>query len=252
MAEGNLAFLQNHLWVPPTPETRGTLYHRWRDGEHDRVQLLDAYAHLLAGTVELYEATLDPNHLTFAVQLAEALIERFYDAAGGGFWQSGADTPHLLMRVKEDYDGAEPSGNAVASLALLRLSTLCARPDWREAAEKTLRLFAQKLHQTPQVVPFLLCALDFALQEPKRVVVVGDWLCGSTRALLSHAHAVFEPHRVILGNHGPVDPFARTLPGDEERSLAYLCTGNACQPPTREGSGVREFLRQAPPPESPY
>jgi uncharacterized protein YyaL (SSP411 family) len=49
-----------------------------------------------------------------------------------------------------------------------------------------------------------------------------------------------------------VDPFARTLPGDEERSLAYLCTGNACQPPTREGSVVREFLRQAPPPESPY
>ena len=252
IAERNLAFLQEHLWVPPTPETRGTLYHRWRDGEHDQVQLLDAYAHLLAGTVDLYEATLNPNHLTFAVQLSEALMEHFYDAAGGGFWQSGADTSHLLMRVKEDYDGAEPSGNAVASMALLRLASLCARPDWREAAEKTLRLFAQKLHQTPQVVPFLLCALDFALQEPKRVVLVGDWLCGSTRALLSHAHAVFEPHRVILGNHGPVDPFARTLPGDEERSLAYLCTGNACQPPTREGSVVREFLRQTPPPESPY
>ena len=252
MAERNLAFLQEHLWVPPTPETRGTLYHRWRDGEHDQVQLLDAYAHLLAGTVDLYEATLNPNHLTFAVQLSEALMEHFYDPAGGGFWQSGADTSHLLMRVKEDYDGAEPSGNAVASMALLRLASLCARPDWREAAEKTLRLFAQKLHQTPQVVPFLLCALDFALQEPKRVVLVGDWLCGSTRALLSHAHAVFEPHRVILGNHGPVDPFARTLPGDEERSLAYLCTGNACQPPTREGSVVREFLRQTPPPESPY
>ena len=252
MAERNLAFLQEHLWVPPTPETRGTLYHRWRDGEHDQVQLLDAYAHLLAGTVDLYEATLNPNHLTFAVQLSEALMEHFYDPAGGGFWQSGADTSHLLMRVKEDYDGAEPSGNAVASMALLRLASLCARPDWREAAEKTLRLFAQKLHQTPQVVPFLLCALDFALQEPKQVVLVGDWLCGSTRALLSHAHAVFEPHRVILGNHGPVDPFARTLPGDEERSLAYLCTGNACQPPTREGSVVREFLRQTPPPESPY
>jgi uncharacterized protein YyaL (SSP411 family) len=84
------------------------------------------------------------------------------------------------------------------------------------------------------------------------VVIVGDWLCGSTRALLNHAHAVFEPHRVILGNHGPVDPFARTLPGDEERSLAYLCTGQACQPPTREGSVVREFLRNTPPPESPY
>ena len=252
MAERNLAFLKEHLWVPPTEGTPGTLHHRWREGERDSVQLLDAYAHLLAGTIELYEATLDPAHLEFAVPLAEAMLARFFDPSGGGFWQSGADPPHLLMRVKEDYDGAEPSGNAVASLALLRLSAICARPDWREAAEKTLRLFAQKLHQTPQFVPFLLCALDFALQEPKRVVIVGDWLCGSTRALLHHAHGVLEPHRVILGNHGPVATFARTLPGDDERSLAYLCTGQACQPPTREGSVVREFLRNAPPPESPY
>ncbi|MFM8879762.1 MAG: thioredoxin domain-containing protein, partial [Verrucomicrobiota bacterium] len=224
LAERNLAFLKEHLWVPPTDGSPGILFHRWREGERDSVQLLDAYAHLLTGTLELYEATLDPAHLAFAVQLAEAMLARFFDPSGGGFWQSGADTPHLLMRVKEDYDGAEPSGNAVACLALLRLSAICSRPDWREAAEKTLRLFAQKLHQTPQFVPFLLCALDFALQDPKRVVVVGDWLCGSTRALLLHAHAVFEPHRVILGNHGPVDPFARTLPGDEERSMAYLCT----------------------------
>ncbi|MFM7555570.1 MAG: thioredoxin domain-containing protein [Verrucomicrobiota bacterium] len=258
LAERNLAFLREQLWEPAVPASEGhprqpgTLHHRWRDGERDSVQLLDAYAHLLAGTLELYEATLDPSHLAFAVELAEAMLERFLDPVGGGFWQSGAETPHLLVRLKEDYDGAEPSGNAVAALALLRLSSICARPDWREAAEKTLRLFAQKLHQTPQVVPFLLCALDFALQEPKRVVIVGDWLCGSTRALLGHAHAVFEPHRVILGNHGPVDPFARGLPGDEERSLAHLCSGEACQPPTRDGAVVAGFLRQSPPPESPW
>jgi uncharacterized protein YyaL (SSP411 family) len=75
---------------------------------------------------------------------------------------------------------------------------------------------------------------------------------GSAHALLHHAHGAFEPHRVILGNHGPVDPFAQTLPGDEERSLAYPCTGSACQPPTREGSAVAAFLREAPAPESPY
>jgi len=246
-AERNLAFLREALWVPPSDGIPGTLYHRWRDAERDTVQLLDAYANLLAGVVDLYEATLVPAHLTFAVELAEAMVERFYDAAAGGFWQSGSDTPHLLVRVKEDYDGAEPSGNSVACLALLRLAAICDRKDWREAAEKTLRLFAQKLHQLPQAVPHLLMALDFALQEPKRVVVVGDWLCGSTRALLDHAHRVFEPNRVILGNHGPVEAFARTLPVNEEHSLAFLCTGTECLPPTRNRTDVQEFLRATQP-----
>jgi uncharacterized protein YyaL (SSP411 family) len=255
VAERNLGFLKEKLWVPATASQKlgeavplssastGTLYNRWRDGERDSVQLLDAYANLLAGVVDLYEATLNPDHLDFAVELAEALMARFYDPQAGGFWQSGADTPHLLLRVKEDYDGAEPSGNSVAALALLRLAAICDRKEWREASEKTLRLFAQKLHQLPQAVPYLLSALDFAQQEPKRVVIVGDWLCGSTRSLLNHAHRVFEPNRVVLGNHGPVEAFAKTLPGNEEYSLAYLCSGTACQPPTRDKNAVQEFLR---------
>jgi uncharacterized protein len=246
-ARRNLSFIREKLWDPAVSDPKaprpGTLHHRWRDGERDDVQLLDAYANLLSGVVDLYEATLDPEVLQFAVDLADAMMARFYDSEAGAFWQSGADTRHLLVRVKEDYDGAEPSGNSVACLALLRLSAICARPEWREAAEKTLRLFAQKIHQVPQAVPHLLLALDFAQQEPKRVVIVGDPLCGSTRSLIHHASRVFEPHRVILGNHGPVEPFARTLPVNDEFSLAFCCTGTACQPPTRERSQVQEFLR---------
>ncbi len=245
MALRNLAFLKRALWEEPSEGRPGTLFHRWREGERDRVQLLDAYAHVLTGMIELFEATLDPEMLRFAVDLAEGLMARFHDAVAGGFWQSSSDTPHLLVRWKEDYDGAEPSGNSVACLALLRLAAICGRPEWREAAERTLRLFAQKLHQHPQGVPHLLSALDFSLQEPKRVVIVGDPLCGSTRALLGHVHAVHEPNRVVLGNRGPVDPFARTLPENEEFSLAYPCTGHACQPPTRDGTVVRDFLRSA-------
>jgi uncharacterized protein YyaL (SSP411 family) len=243
MALRNLAFLRQSMWEAPADGRPGTLFHRWRDGECDRVQLLDAYAHVLTGTVELYEATLDPDVLGFSVELADGLMARFHDPVAGGFWQSASETPHLLVRWKEDYDGAEPSGNSVTCLALLRLAAICGRTEWREAAEKTLRLFAQKLHQHPQGVPHLLSALDFSLQEPKRVVIVGDPLCGSTRALLDHVHAVHEPNRVVLGNRGPVDPFAWKLPENDEFSLAYPCTGTACQPPTREGAVVREFLR---------
>ena len=238
MAEQNLAFLQHHLWDPASQ----SLFSRWCEGERDQVQLLDAYANLLQGVIDLYEATVDPRHLEFAVSLAEAMVARFYDAESGGFWQTLADAPHLLLRHKEDYDGAEPSGNSVATLALLRLAAICGRPDWREAAEKSIRLMAQRLHQFPQSVPHLLLALDFAIQEPRRVVLAGDFSCGSTHALLVAAHGVFQPHRVILGNSGPVDPFARGLPVHEEFTQAFCCSGTACQAPTRDREQVHHFL----------
>ena len=164
----------------------------------------------------------------------------------GGFWQTPASTHHLLVRSKEDHDGAEPGGNSVAALALLRISAICARKDWHEAATKTLRLFAQKLHQMPHAVPHLLLALDFAQQEPKRVALVGDWTCGSTETLLRTANSVFEPHRVVLGNHGPVDPFVRGLPVNEEFTQAFCCTGSACQPPTRDRKKLKAFLEVVP------
>ena len=63
-------------------------FHRWRDGERDSVQLLEAYAFLLAGVIDLYEATLEPEHLDFAMELADAMIAKFYDPENGGFWQA--------------------------------------------------------------------------------------------------------------------------------------------------------------------
>jgi uncharacterized protein YyaL (SSP411 family) len=144
------------------------LFHRWRDGEHDTVQLLEAYAFQLDGVIYLYEATLEPRHLDFAIALAEAMLAKFYDAENGGFWQSAADSTDLILRVKDDYDGAEPSGNSVATLALLKLAAITGRADFRAAADATLQLFATRMEKFPQAVPYMLLALDFALGEPRR------------------------------------------------------------------------------------
>ncbi|HTI98050.1 MAG TPA: thioredoxin domain-containing protein, partial [Dongiaceae bacterium] len=157
-AERNLTFIQNHLWVPETK----TLFHRWREGEHDTVQLLEAYAFLLDGVVQLYETTLVPAHLDFAVALAEALLARFYDPENGAFWQGPSGSEDLILRLKDDYDGAEPSGNSVATLALLKLAGITGRADFRTAAEATLRFFAPRLRDFPQTLPYLLQAVDFS------------------------------------------------------------------------------------------
>jgi uncharacterized protein len=238
-AEKNIAFLQDKLWDPQTK----TLYHRWRDGEHDQVQLLEAYAFLLAGVIDLYQATLAPKHLEFAIALAEAMMAKFYDPGDGGFWQSASGAGDLILRVKEDYDGAEPSGNSVAVLALLKLGAITERKDFREAAEKSLRLFSSRLQQMPQAVPYLLLALDFSLEEPKRLVIAGEINSPAGKSLLHAAHAVYQPNKVVLGTTGPVEPFAKTLPVKEGRPTVYLCTGTSCLPPTHEAEKVKQLLR---------
>ena len=237
-AEKNLAFIKKKLW----DKKSSTLYHRWRDGERDNVQLLEGYAFLLSGVVELYEATLGPGHLNFAIELAEAMIVKFYEAENGGFWQSTADTKDLILRVKDDYDGAEPSGNSVATLALLKLAAITGRDDFKKPAEATLRLFAHRLQNYPQAMPFMLHALDFWLDEPRRVVIAGDANSAEARNLLHAAHSVYQPNKIILGNTGAVEEFVRSLPA-KGKATVYLCTGKACQPPTSEAAKVRELLQ---------
>jgi uncharacterized protein YyaL (SSP411 family) len=237
VAERNLSFLRSKLWDASTR----TLYHRWRDGERDTVQLLDAYAFLLSGVIDLYEATLEPGHLEFAIDLADAMLERFYDAGQGGFWQSAAAATDLILRIKDDYDGAEPAGNSVATLALLKLSAIAGRADYKTAAERGLAAASTKLQQAPQAVPYLLQALDYWLEAPHRVVVVGATRQPGFDALLQAAHSVYQPNKAVLGNQGLVEEFARTLPASA--ATIYLCTGQTCQPPTTDSSEVRKGLR---------
>jgi hypothetical protein len=265
-AEKNLEFIRGKLWAQGSesrlqaaePAKAGTqnmvdtLYHRWRDGEHDKVDLLNGYALYLSGVIELYEATLEPRHLDFAIALADAMIAKFYDAENGGFWQSAGGAADLILRVKDDYDGAEPSGNSVATLALLKLGAVTGRKDFTEAAEKTLLLFARRLKRFPQAIPFMLRALDFWLQEPKRVVIAGDppsLRFGAAspgaayfRELLRAAHSVYQPNKIVLGNTGAVEAFARGLPSKHEAAV-YVCSGSSCQPPTGEPEKVRELVQ---------
>ena len=239
-AEKNLAFLKARLWDADTL----TLYHRWREGERDNVQLLSGYAFVLAGVLSLYQATLEPSHLDFALALAQGLLARLFDPGDGGFWQSPSDAAGLIVRVKEDYDGAEPGGNSVTTLALLELGKITGRAEFTTAAQKTLGLFAEHLEQVPQAVPSLLAALDFSLDEPARFVLAdpsADPRNPQRRALLRATHSVYQPNKVVLGNAGAVESFARTLP-HVQGAVVYPCTGSACQQPTSDPARIKQML----------
>ncbi|MFN7141565.1 MAG: hypothetical protein ACK4UN_19730, partial [Limisphaerales bacterium] len=141
------------------------------------------------------------------------------------------------------YDGAEPSGNSVAMLALLKLAAICDRRDFKEAAEKSLRLFAERMYKLPQAVPQMLIALDYWLEEPRRAAIVGGPDQEDTRKLLRAVHSVYQPNKVVLGTTGPVEAFAKQLPSSDA-PVIFLCTGTACQPPTRDVAEIKRLLQQ--------
>jgi uncharacterized protein YyaL (SSP411 family) len=236
-ARMNAAFLRSKLWDAP----KRTLYHRWREGERDKVELLEGYAFLLSGVLDLYEATLEAGHLEWAIDLAETMLARFYDAEAGGFWQSSPAATDLILRLKEAYDGAEPSGNSVAILSLLRLGKISGREAFTQAAEQSLRCFSARLQQVPQALPYMFQALDFWIEEPVRVVVAGNPAQPETRALLQAIHSVYRPDKVVLSNTGPVEAFARTLPVMNDPQV-YLCSGASCQPPTGDPKEIQRLL----------
>lgn len=236
-AARNLSFIQTRLWDKRTC----TLHNRWRDGERDAVQLLDAYAFVLGGVVDLYEAALNESHLEFALALAESMIERFCDEQHGSFWLTVANAPDLIMRLKDDYDGAEPAGGSVAVLALLKLAVITGRTRFRLAAERSLQADASRLWQMPQALPFRMQAVHLAVEEPCRIILAGDLDTAAASALLQAAHRVCLPNRIVLGNRGLVDGFAQTLPVAGP-ATAYVCKGTACQAPTSDPAVLTKMM----------
>ena len=143
--------------------------------------------------------SFDLRYLKLAVALTKKQCELFEDRAGGGFYSTAADDPDLVLRIKEDYDGAEPSGNSIAVLNLLRLARMTGSADFRESAERALAgLRLARRGRRPPALPQMLAACEFALSPPREVVVVGAKSSPDTLEMLKVLHTRFLPDHVLL------------------------------------------------------
>ena len=144
-----------------------------RGGESKLNAYLDDYAFFMGGLIDLYEATFDLQWLREAKTLAKTLIEQFWDDRTGGFFFTGKDHEQLITRSKSCFDTAIPSGNAVATMSLLRLGALTGDTFFSQKALDTLRTFRTAIERIPAGCGQMLCALDFYLESPKKVAIVG-------------------------------------------------------------------------------
>jgi uncharacterized protein YyaL (SSP411 family) len=208
------------------------------------------YAYLIQGLLDLYEADFDPQHLQWALDLQVRMNQLFADDEHGGYFSVVKDAPHILLRMKEDYDGAEPSPNSIAALNLLRLAELTDSREFRERAVKTLHAFSDQLSRTPTALPQMLVALDASLSKPRQIVIAGPAKAEGTRALLRETHARFMPNRLLLLADGGASQkwlgerleFITTMTPVGGRPAAYVCENFVCQLPVTEPAKLREQL----------
>jgi hypothetical protein len=246
-------FLQRELYDGQT----GMLYRSHRGGRSDIPGFAEDYAYLIQGLLDLYEASFDHRWLQWAERLQAKMDDLFWDAAAGGYFNSRADDPAIIARMKEDYDGAEPAPGSVAAMNLLRLETMIVggnshshESGHRRRALQTIEALRGQWERSPQALPQLLCALELARQPPRTVVLAGDPQADDFRALAAVLHERLGPRRALLAADGGEGQrwLARRAPYLAEmkplggRATAYVCENFTCRPPVTEPAVLRRML----------
>ena len=233
----------------------GRLQRRYRDGEAAFEASAEDYAFFIQGLLDLYEASFEIHWLQSAMSLQEKQLELFWDPKDGGFYSGTGQDPSILLRMKEDYDGAEPSANSVSVLNLLRLAQITDKDEWRQKAEKGIAVFSSRLKAFPQAMPQMLAALDYYLSKPKQIILAGTAGGDDTKAMLKVVHGRFLPNKILLladGAGGQKElsrllPVISTMTPLKGKATAYVCENYTCQLPTSDPAVVAELLWGATP-----
>jgi len=228
----------------------GTLFRTWRDGRGDTKAFAEDFAFLIQALLDLYEASFEIRWLQWAESLQTQMDAHFWDAHSGGYFNSAAVDQSLVLRLKEDYDGAEPGPSSVAALNLLRLGAMLQRDDWRARGRQTVDAFRAQWSRAPQALPQMLCAIELALEPPRHVVIAGSPADVDFQKLVDVLHERLGPRRVFLAADGSEGqawlaqraPWIQSMHPIDGRPTAYVCEEYACRAPVNQVDGLRQLL----------
>ncbi len=229
----------------------GRILRRFRKGEAAFPGYLEDYAFFIWGLLELYEATFEVLWLEHAVRLNQAMIHIFWDTEGGGLYFTGKGNESLIMRTKDAYDGAIPSGNSVAAMNLMRLFRMTNDPDLKNRAETLIKSIAAQINQYPAGYTQSLSAIDFMTGPCKEIVISGDAENAVTQEMLKIINSGFRPYQVVLfqksGDEGSrlisLIPFLANMRGINDEPTVFVCENYACQSPILDPDELREHLK---------
>lgn len=239
-------FVSEHLIIDDR------LYRSYMDGQARHRAYLDDYAFFIAALLDLYETTHDMRWLKKAMDLDGVLAQYFEDKENGGFFMTSSDHEDMIAREKPNHDGAEPSGNSVALLNLLRLGEFTLEDRFRERAAKALRTFLGNSETPPAALSEMLLALDFSLDRPKEIVIVTpEGKEDAAEPFLQILRSRFFPNRVLIvtPEGDRLAALSEIIPGVKNKTAiggkatAYVCEAGNCKLPTTDPMVFSEQLR---------
>ncbi|MEP7077417.1 MAG: thioredoxin domain-containing protein [Chthoniobacterales bacterium] len=245
-AERAASFVRDQLF----DSARGVLVRNYREGRSAIDGFADDYAFVIQGLLDLYEASFDVAWLKFATELQTTQDRLFLDPEQGGYFAGTEKDASILLRMKEDNDGAEPAASSVAALNLLRLAQLRNDRVLEGEGRRTVAAFARQIAHFPSALPQMLVALDYSLATPKQIVIAGAHGASDTRALLREVHRNFLPRKIVMLADGgeaqhylgdKIEALAAMTPLQGE-ATAYVCENFTCRAPVTDVSALREIL----------
>ncbi|KAF8401524.1 hypothetical protein HHK36_012464 [Tetracentron sinense] len=266
VAEKAASFIRRQLY----DELTHRLQHSFRKGPSKAPGFLDDYAFLISGLLDIYEFGGGTNWLSWAIELQDTQArntsqdELFLDRTGGGYFNTPGEDPSVLLRVKEDHDGAEPSGNSVSVINLVRLASMVAgsRSDcYRRNAEHLLAVFEKRLNDMAMAVPLMCCAADMlSVPSRKQVVLVSRKPSVELENMIAAAHASYDPNKTVIhidpsnkeemefweGNNQNIANMAKNSPASD-KVVALVCQNFTCSSPVTDPMSLKALLHQTPP-----
>lgn len=254
-AVGAAKFVRRYLY----DDSEKTLLRSCYKGEKDEIAqpakpingFLDDYAFLIRGLLDLYEASFDPTWIEWAENLQETQDRLFWDEGSAGYFTSPAGDSSILIRMKEDQDGAEPSGNSVSVLNLLRLSSFLDNPNYKEKAGKILGVFSPRLNKMPIVLPEMVCGLIFYNDGPVQIFITGKKEEPETASLLNVVNKKLIPNKILALADGNEDSILykkcdviRSIKAVNGVASAYVCRNRTCSLPVSSREELAELLDQ--------
>jgi len=241
------AFIRERMWNAHT----GVLLRRYRDGDAAIDGYAEDYAYMISGLLELFQADPQPMWLEWAIALQRRQDEWFWDDEGGGWFSTTGHDPSVLLRMKEDYDGAEPTASSVSVHNLLTLSHLVSDAQWNDRIERTLRVFATRLEQMGRGVPMMAAALSAQVDGVQQIVIVeGEGASGTADDALDRfvamRHLPFaiqlrvtpESQRALAGSL----PLVAAMQPVAGITAAYVCRDFTCRPPVTTIEALEQEL----------
>ncbi len=229
-------FLREHLF----DGEKGTLLRSWREGSSDIEGFAADYAATIGGLLDLYESGFDVSRLEWALALQKTQDAHFWDETHGGYFSSSGRDTNVLLRMKNDHDGAEPSPNTISALNLLHLGHLLGVPAFGEQAQRILSAMAPQMQKAPLSAPLGLVALDLSLSPGRQIVIVGDLENDDTRQMLKAIWKRFLPGTVWAVIASPADreffsrqaEFYQSVQQINGKPTVYICQNFVCSLPT--------------------